>query len=194
MMYNPNNKYLGTKSNKIRREAKIIDYICRKLDSNQSIKRYLHYNTLSPLSKKAKLDNDSIVVQNDLDISLIDENIINGSFDESIISDYRSLIFIYSPNSSFNRVVGNMDVNIDILVSKKYMNQQYGDEKRDVQLAIIIADMLDEYTIVNDDDIFEDVGSIKFELVKKNTFRLSKSNDYTVLNLVFNIGIVTMRG
>lgn len=193
MGYDAKNSWNLTKSNKIRREAKIIDFICRKLDSSQDIKRYAHYNTISPLSSKSQDLDGNIVVQPNVDTSLLETNIINGIFMESMTEDFRTIIFIYSPRSTFTDITGSMFINIDILVSEKYNKQKYGDEKRNIQLAMLISDIFDSYSVDSSDDIYNDVGAIKFDLIGKEFSRVSKTNDYTAYSMKFKIDLITMR-
>lgn len=193
MRYEPNNKLVGTKSNKIYRESKILNYVCKKLDSNQDIKRFLHYNTLSPLSKKSRLENNVIVEQPDIVDSLIGKNIYKSSFRENMVDDTTNFIFVYSTGADYGKVMGKMNVVVNIVVPNDYNNQEYDDEDRNVNIAMRIADMLDEYTIDSTDDIYDDVGSVKFELIRRDTERLAKSNGYICYYMLFEIDFVSMR-
>lgn len=196
MIYEPNNKNIGTFSNKIKREAKLMRYICEKIDNSQDIKRLLYYNTLSPLSKKSRYTKEDEVgiVQPDIDYSLIDKNIIKAPFRDDIIEEYENLMFVWSPNSDYNYADGTMFIHVILLTPQKYNIQEYGDEDRNVNIAMRVADLLDSYTIdYNDGDIYESVGSVQFKLTKRFTERLAKSNDYILYGLVFEVDFITLR-
>ena len=187
-----NNENMKTKSNKFKKISGLCDFACRKIDESQNIKRFLKYQTKSPLSQSSIDLSGDVIVQPDILESLEEINIFNEMFYENMISDARNYIFIYSPYSKFKGVTGMVRLNIDILTAVKYNKLKYGEETRINQIANYISDMFDGYTIEND-FITEIIGSPKMEIVGDKQYRLSKTNDYKVFSIEIDIDILCGR-
>lgn len=193
MAYDVNYNFKETKSNKMKTISALTDYFVNRIDQSQDLKRFLHYNNLAPLSSSSKDLSGATIQQPDITISLEEINIYNNMFLESMIGDARNYIFVYSPMGKFRSTVGDVYINVDILIPSKYNKLKYGDEKRITQISNTILDIFDEYTIENSESVYEKVGNptIKFNTFKQG--RLTKTNDYIVMSLEFSINAISMR-
>ncbi len=118
-MVSLNNRHMGTVSQKLKRVVPIKNYIAKKIDDSQEIKRLARYMTVTPLMAKGKSYDGKMIVQEDLTDSLMgyaendkgasirDQVLYNYAFNEDVLEEKRLTIYVHSPRSTFNLNMAN---------------------------------------------------------------------------------------
>ena len=91
-----NNKHDNTKTQFIYKSGLLSNYVAYRLDNNQNIKRYLRYPTLNPLGDEGLKLNSEIIQQPNITESLLDKNIFDSMFNESMEELHESQIYIHT--------------------------------------------------------------------------------------------------
>ena len=115
-----NNKFRNTKSQFIYKSGLLSGYIANRLDDNQNIKRYLHYNTINPLGDKGLGLDNNIISQPDITKSLLETQIFDGMFNEYMEELHQSQIYIQTYNGMAFEDWGEIYIAVNILIPKLY--------------------------------------------------------------------------
>lgn len=167
-----NNRYMGTKSQKLRRITPIKNYIIDAIDSSQNIHRLCRYMTYTPLMPKGMTYDGKIIEQPDVEGSLkgsvdakgdafISDTIIYPyAFTEDVVDKDRLTIYVHSPKTIINNqaVSGRRRDDVDdytgrhlfyveIVYPLEYNNIEPYGEERAFMVAQEIADIIDELSI-----------------------------------------------
>ena len=175
----------GTISTKVMRIAAICDLMVERISGNQKIKRYLKYNTISPLSKVSTDENGNRKDQVDIEEDLIDTMIFDSLFDEDMVTEKKNYVFIAASSGRYRELLGDMYFNIQVVVSKQYNKQKKNKDKRLWSIANEIVNLLDDYTVTG--ELAEEIGNVTIEFLNYEQLRLSKTNDFIVLDLGFGV-------
>ena len=164
----------------------IKNEITKIIDNSQEIKRYCTYLSDSPLSQKGKLENGTFIQQPNINKSLINENIMPYSFSLELISEHKSMIFIYNAYGDLRgKVIGDNVLAIDILCTAQQNILSGIGEERITSIADIITDLIDSER-ANKSLTNIVVGKYQFD-------RLWKDNHYIVLTLLCDFSTSNMR-
>lgn len=181
------NKYMGTRSQKLSRIVPIKNYIIDKIDSSQEIKRLCRYMTTTPLLPKGRTYDGKMVNQPDLigslkeDVDVDNDATIGGTiiypygFTEDVIDKDRLTIYVHSPKTLINNqaVSGRRRDDIDdytgrhlfyveIVYPLEYNNIEPYGEERAFCIADYLSDILDDLTI--EGEIREVVGDCRLRI------------------------------
>lgn len=200
------NKNFGdTISTKIRQEIILNNFINQTIDNNQDLKRLFRYMTVSPLSKKSVNKNGDIVIQKDLNKTLIvdsDEGkriMYYGMYNPDMTTDTQTYCFIHNNGSAYGVSKEGWDVSyftIEVLIPQTYDLIQDEELKllipRGDSIGIKIADLLDGYSI-NGQEYGVNVGVTTFNFVNKNVQRLSNTSDNIVYSFIYKAHVLNCR-
>ena len=168
-------------STKLSRASILTKYLCVNIDENQDIKRLCRYLTVDPLAEYAMDYDDNIVMQPDLQDSLLEkvkndkvsqgceERIIYRTmFADKVIDSLHPLIYVYCDEINFfnqrngSQAVGTMTFYIDVVYD--ISTEELLDwEQRSWSIGQIIMDMFDSVPIT-DKNYTELVGNIMFTI------------------------------
>lgn len=194
-----NNKHLGTVNNTVRKVPILTAMLMDLINNNQKIKRYLEYNTPSPLAKKSINYNGEVVSQPDVDRDLTTrdggQKIYRGRFDPDTVIEEKSGIFVHIKNGNYRGVMGNLDVYINILVPFEFQELSSKGETRSANIASEIANMLDDTTLDEkfNEDYVNDLGNLTFKLTDFADDRLSNKSNMELFMLRYSVNITAMR-
>ncbi len=172
-----NNKYLGTKSAKLRRIVPIKNFIIDLIDNDQDIKRLTRYYSKTPLLNRGVGYDGGKIVQPDLldtlTLPIVKDNsvsetakgrvLFSHAFSGDVLAERQVTIYIYcykstyNPNITTNRayhgideVVGKHFFNIDIVYPLEFNDLDSRHEERANQIACKITDLIDGVYIENE--------------------------------------------
>ena len=209
-----NAKYVGTRSNKMRRVPYIEKYICDMLDC-QEVRRLCRYMTLDPLADVALDYNGNLVEQPDLQDSLMsrvvrdkvsggceDPIITNYMFSERIIQYSHTMIYVYCSEIVFSEratrygtsTMGYQTFNVDIVYPIELDRIDDG-IKRSWAIATVLMDKLDDL-MVDDPKYVEEIGNIKFEFKENQAtnLKLAPNSSMAMLTVPLTVTVVGIRG
>lgn len=181
-----NNKYLNTTSNKIRKCSALIQYVYEQLLSDEEIRRYLYYNTYTPLSNRGKGYDGKIVQQPDIGIEGMDTLIFDSPFNPDVDISLQNYLFINLTNGKFNSRQNSIFFEVNILVPDKYSKISNG--YRYFEIAQRVATILDKIYI--EGEFAEELGNLQPNLYAMPVYRLSKTNDIVWVSMQFNVDLV----
>lgn len=182
------------------------NYIIKKIDENQNIKRLARYMTTTPtLNKGVTYDGrlinqpdltDSLLTstENDTQVSVRDSVLSPHAFTEEVLAERRLTIYVHSPRSIFNLNAANNRPNygtdellgkhlfyVEIVYPIEYNALEPFGQERSMRIACEVLDMLD--SLVIEGEIREFVGDCIFKVEGEITdLRLSKSG-YMILTI-----------
>ena len=209
-----NAKYVGTRSNKLRRVPYIEKYICDVLDC-QEIRRLCRYLTLDPLADVALDYNGKVVQQPDLQDSLMSHVVrdtvsggcetpllTNYMFSEQIIETSHIMMFVYCSNIVFSErasrygtsTMGYQTFNVDIVYPIE-LDRICDGMKRSWAIASILMDKLDDL-MVDDPKYVKEIGNIKFEFKENEAtnLKLAPNSSMAMLTVPLAVTVVGLRG
>ena len=199
MATNLNDKLSYTKSNKIRKVTILKRFILEKINENQNIKRYMRYVTKLPLARKSEDYDSNIKVQPDILTSLMEDNndgeqcLFGGSFNPEMDNIKIPYIFVYSSRSKVDGINNTIYFTIYILCPERYNRLANDGEERIYEIADEIVQLLDEYSLENN-DISKEIGNLEFIVDGSfEEFRMSKSNDIIVLAIPVKVCNIAIR-
>lgn len=210
-----NNSLLGTHSQKLSKVVPIKNFMCKKIDEVQEIKRLCRYiDSMSPLDERGITYANEIIEQPDLKDSLMDlakrdkhlsENgkekaLIPYNWSTSILNERQMNIYVYHPLTTFSSyayrngvsIVGEHTFVIDIVYPLE-MNELIDGNERALTIACYILDLFDDYTI-DDPELVSQVGNLKFEIKEDSIVddRLG-STRYGCLTIPFRVSTIGKR-
>ena len=191
-----NNKFRNTKSQFIYKSGLLSGYIANRLDDNQNIKRYLHYNTVNPLGDKGLGLDNNIVSQPDITKSLLETQIFDGMFNEYMEELHQSQIYIHTYNGMAFDDWGEIYIAVNILIPRLYEKLSNFGEKRSFAIASEIEDMFQDICVARDNAeefLIDKLGNVKFKVVQFDNGRLSKTNNIITNTVVIKVGVSTTR-
>lgn len=197
---NKNDNTVGTKSKKI---VPIKNYIVKKIDDNQNIKRLCRYLTKNPLSKKSLDYNGTLVQQPILVDSLINTTLegngINKNqvlipymFTDEIITDKQCYLFVHPYSNNYDNAFGENIFAVDVIVPYEYNEiDPYSDER----LFLIVNEIVDLFdNMVVDDEYVQELGMIELNIGGRSTLqRLSKTTSYLFYTVFISTRLCNMR-
>ena len=199
MATNLNDKLSYTKSNKIRKVTILKRFILEKINENQNIKRYMGYVTKLPLARKSEDYDSNIKVQPDILTSLMEDNndgeqcLFGGSFNPEMDNIKIPYIFVYSSRSKVDGINNTIYFTIYILCPERDNRLANYGEERIYEIADEIVQLLDEYSLENN-DISKEIGNLEFIVDGSfEEFRMSKSNDIIVLAIPVKVCNIAIR-
>ena len=199
MATNLNDKLSYTKSNKIRKVTVLKRIILEKINENQNIKRYMRYITKLPLARKSEDFDHNIKIQPDVLTSLMEDNddgeqfLFGGSFNPEMDNVKIPYIFVHSSRSKVDGVNNTIYFTIYILCPERYNRLANYGEERIYEIADEIVQLLDEYSLENN-DIAKEIGNLKFVIDGSfEELRMSKSNDIIILAVPVKVCNMTLR-
>ena len=199
MATNLNNKLLNTTSNKIRKVTVVKKFIMETIDSSQNIRRYMRHITRLPLARKSEDYDNNIKVQNDINTSLLQNGIdgeqclFSGSFNPDVDNLKMPYIFVHSSYSTVNGANNTLCFVIYILCPERYNRLANYGEERIYEIADEIVQLLDGYTLENNDTV-KSVGNLTFDIDGRfDEYRMSKSNDIIVLSIPIKVQNIALR-
>ena len=175
---------MSTKSMKLKNLTKIKNEIVQILDESQEIKRYCIYSTNTPLLEMGKQLDGKMVIQDNINDSIIDKNIIPYRFMEDVLQENKTLIFVYFNEANLTDVLGSYRFNVDIFVHKSYDVLEELGQERNVEIATTIADLLDEKSII---------GFGQVELNYGRQVRMNTKTEYTIFELDLEVKMSNFR-
>lgn len=178
-----NNKYKNTTSNKIRRCSALLQYMYEQLISDQDIRRYLFYNTYTPLSNRGKGYDGKIIQQPDIEIDDIEGLMFDIPFNPDSEIAKKNALFIMLSNGKFNNRQNSIYFEINVLVPEEYSKISNG--YRHYELAQVIANKLDKLYI--EGEYADELGNLQANLYAMDTFRLSKTTNTIWVRLQLEI-------
>lgn len=181
-----NNKYLNTTSNKIRKCSALIQYVYEQLLGDEEIRRYLYYNTYTPLSNRGKGYDGKIVQQPDISIEDMNTLIFDSPFNPDVDISLQNYLFINLTNGKFNSRQNSIFFEVNILVPDKYSKISNG--YRYFEIAQRVATILDKIYI--EGEFVEELGNLQPNLYAMPLYRLSKTNDIVWISMQFNVDLV----
>lgn len=215
MQKDVNNSLLGTHSQKLSKVVPIKNFMCKKIDEVQEIKRLCRYiESMSPLDERGITYANEIIEQPDLKDSLMDlakrdkhlsENgkeraLIPYNWSTSILNERQMNIYVYHPLTTFSSyayrngvsIMGEHTFIIDIVYPLE-MNRLVDGNERALTIACYILDLFDEYTI-DDPELVSQVGNLKFEIKEDSIVddRLG-STRYGCLTIPFRVSTIGKR-
>lgn len=167
------------KSTKLDRTSILTKYLCINIDENQDIRRLCRYLTLEPLAEYAMDYDDNVVMQPDLQDSLLEKTkndkvskgceeriIFRTMFANKVIESLHPSIYVYCDEINFynqrngSQAVGTMLFYIDIVYD--ISTEELLDwEQRSWSIGQIIMNMFDSVPIT-DEEYTKLVGNITF--------------------------------
>lgn len=194
-----NNKNLGTINSSIRKVPILTAMIMDLINNNQKIKRYLEYNTPTPLAKRY-LDSSNVVinqpdVERDLTARDGGQRIYRGRFDPDTVVEKNSKVFVHIKNGKYRNFTGELDIYINILVPFDFQELASSGETRSANIANEIANMLDDMTLDDsfNQDYVEELGNLTFKLTEFVDDRLSNKSDMELFMLRYSVNITAIR-
>lgn len=167
------------KSTKLSRASILTKYLCVNIDESQDIRRLCRYLTLEPLAEYAIDYDGNIIMQPDLQDSLLDKTkvdvvskgceeriLFRTMFANKVIESLHPLIYVYCDEINFHnqrngsQAVGTMLFYIDIVYDIA-TEELYDWEQRSWSIGQIIMDMFDSVPIT-DEEYTKLVGNITF--------------------------------
>ena len=145
-----NNKFKNTKSQFIYKSGLLSGYVAHRLDNNQNIKRYLRYPTLNPLGDEGLKLNSEIIQQPNITESLLDKNIFDSMFNESMEELHESQIYIHTYKGRSDGEWGEIYIAINILIPLTYEKLANFGDKRSFAIATEIEDMFQDICVAKD--------------------------------------------
>ena len=191
-----NNKFRNTKSQFIYKSGLLSGYIANRLDDNQNIKRYLHYNTINPLGDKGLGLDNNIISQPDVTKSLLETQIFDGMFNEYMEELHQPQIYIHTYNGMAFEDWGEIYIAVNILIPRLYEKLSNFGEKRSFAIASEIEDMFQNICVARDNAeefLIDKLGNVKFKIVQFDNGRLSKTNNIITNTVVIKVGVSTTR-
>ena len=211
-LYDLNNYWKLTKSQKIKRSDNIINMIAEMIDNNQYIKRFMRYYTKNPLANHSEDHRGETVKQPNLKDSLMEDTnevkspisedsisskrcLFTWGFNDDINIDEQNYIFIENTNINFDNYnkTATMYLNISILIPDIYLELKSDDNiiRRNKIIADTIDNMLGEYTV--DNKYSKLLGNIQFELTNYTEGRLAKNSNKIMSILTYKTTYSTSR-
>ena len=211
-LYDLNNCWKLTKSQKIKRSDNIINMIAEMVDNNQYIKRFMRYYTKNPLANRSEDNRGKIIKQHNLKDSLMENTnevkspiseddiiskrcLFTWGFNDDINVDEQNYIFIENTNINFDNYnkTATMYLNISILIPDIYLELKSDDNiiRRNKIIADTIDNMLGEYTV--DNKYSKLLGNIQFELTNYTEGRLAKNSNKIMSILTYKTTYSTSR-
>ena len=188
------------KSPKISRAYILTKYLCVNIDESQDIRRLCRYLTLEPLAEYAIDYDGNIIMQPDLQDSLLDKTkvdvvskgcveriLFRTMFANKVIESLNPLIYVYCDEINFHnhrngsQAIGTMTFYIDIVYDIA-TEELYDWEQRSWSIGQIIMDMFDSVPIT-DEEYTKLVGNITFT-VGANTIVNKKLAPNTTLGVL----------
>lgn len=185
---------------KLSRASILGKYLCVNIDQNQDIKRLCRYLTLEPLEQYSMDYDDKIVMQPDLQDSLLEKTkndkvskgceeriLYRTMFGNTVVDSMHPAIYVYCDEINFfnqkngTQAVGTMTFYIDIIYdisTEELLNWQ----QRSWSIGQIIMDMFDSVPIT-DKEYTDLVGNITFT-VGTNTIVNKKLAPNTTLGVL----------
>ena len=185
-MVSINNKNLNTTSNKIRKCSALIQYVYEQLVNDDEIRRYLYYNTYTPLSNRGKGYDGKIIQQPDIGVEDMENLIFDSPFNPETNMLLQNYLFINLTNGKFNNRQNSIFFEINILVPEKYSKISNG--YRYFEIAQRVADILDKMHI--EGEFAEELGNLQPNLYAMPVYRLSKTNDLIWVSMQFETPLV----
>lgn len=210
-----NNTLLGTHSQKLKKVVPIKNFMCKKIDEMQEIKRLCRYiDSLSPLEDKGVTYDNQIIDQPDLKDSLLgiakrdkhlssngkETVIVPYNWSTSILNERQMNIYVYHPITTFSpyasrngtSLIGEHTFVVDIVYPLE-MNQLADGQERALTIACYILDIFDGYTI-DEPELAEEVGNLTFEIKEDSIVddRLG-STRYGCLTIPFRLSTIGKR-
>lgn len=211
-----NNKYIGTKSQKLTRIVPMCNYIIDKIDSNQDIKRLCRYMTTTPLLNRGKTYDGQIIQQpnlvdslkgkisNDKSAMITEQVIYPTRFTEDVIDKDRVTIYVHCPKTSINQNAASGrrrdDVDdytarhlfyVEIVYPLEYENiDPYGDQ-RSYSIACAIMDEIDGLYV--DGNVRDIVGDCRFVVEGEVLNKRLSVTGYGILVIPIWTTIITNR-
>ena len=208
-----NAKYVGTKSNKLRRVPYIEKFICEQLDC-QEIRRLCRYLTLDPLEDVALDYAGNLVEQPDLQDSLMgrvvrdkvsggceDPIVTNYMFSDTILQNSHIMIFVYCSEIVFSdraarygtSTMGYQTFNVDIVYPIE-LDKICDGMKRSWAIATILMDKLDDL-LCEDPKYVPHIGNVKFEFKENQAtnYKLAPNTSMAMLTVPFTVTVVGIR-
>lgn len=202
-MYQPNNKNLNTKSNRLSKVTPVWKFILDTIDNCQEIKRLCRYITKTPLINVGTEYNGSIIKQPNLRLTLTESNtegdkvLFDASFNPDVLTESNNVQIFLSPYDIRHKdnTTGVMHFMLNIVCDEGCNSLvSYGD-KRIFQIANYICDLLDGYVLDDTNDVVEDVGNLKIEISGSVSYgRVSKTNNNVVLSMPVKVDFISRRG
>ena len=189
LVYELNNEN-NNKSNKIRKVSLIIQYITKKLAQSQDIGRMLVYNTKNPLAIKGLSYDEKTINQPSLTEEKVKPYVFDVGFNPEIVLKNKNQVFI---NISRGRFVSNQNrLNIEFNIVVPEIFSKISNGYRHFEIAQSITDLLDEKFIDSNDieDYYKSLGALKFELTDFSNGRLSKTENYVWLSMMFEVELL----
>lgn len=196
-----NNKYIGTVNSTVRKMPILTKFLMELFNKNQKIKRYLEYNTPSPLNEKALSYNGYDIVNQpdvvrDLQSRDGEQRIFRGRFDPDTITQEKCGLFIDVQSGNFSYGNGRISCYINILIP--FALQELDDEytTRAMCIANEIANELDFIMLENSvhgKEYVDLLGNISFKLKRVDNGRLSNKSDTEICSMLYEIETTTMR-
>lgn len=187
-------------STKLSRASILTKYLCVHIDENQEIRRLCRYLTLDPLAEYAMDYDDNIIMQPDLQDSLLtktkvdqvskgcEERIMYRTmFANKVIESLHPLIYVYCDEINFyntrngSQAVGTMTFYIDIVYDLS-TEELLDWEQRSWSIGQIVMNMFDSVPIT-DKEYTDLVGNIMFT-VGTNTIVNKKLSPNTTLGVL----------
>lgn len=213
-----NNRYLGTRSSKVRRIVPIKNFIIHKIDSNQNIKRLCRYYTKTPLLNRGVGYDGLVVKQPDLKDSLLkpvsnDSNVsptaqkqilTPSTFSGDVLAERQVTIYVHNPKSVYNpnMVSGRVSYGVDPLGGRHLfmVDIVYPDElneldsinqERATEIAGEIVDMLDGVYV--DDGYEEFTGECKLNVEGEISVGRLSTSGYMIMSIPIWVSAMTGR-
>lgn len=159
--------------NKTRKLKPLMDlknYIVKKIDNNQSIKRYCKYLTYEPLELTSINYSGVAVNQPDIKESLIEDikdlnksaNIIPYTLNNTdSILEKKVLIFIHNYKNDLRGKMGEITFMVDIACPKLFNKLPFGEERIYKIAEQIIEELDDKYV---EEPYIDSIGAYKFRV------------------------------
>nr|WP_308545788.1 hypothetical protein [uncultured Lachnoclostridium sp.]DAF89879.1 MAG TPA: hypothetical protein [Siphoviridae sp. cteLh2] len=196
-----NNRLTGTKSNKLNKSSLIVALFCETLDNSQDIKRLLYYHSLNPLSPMGKYYDGKMKPQSNIEFSLLEDAvdrkrlIFDEVFDPLMTTEESYSIYITDVGGRFGRSVGDIGIEVNIVIPVKDNVLMGLGNKRTHQIGALIADLFDEVTVDKKSfpDYVYDLGNIQFSLTDYVYGRVAQKSNMVCLNMQFEVKKITIR-
>ena len=210
-----NNAILGTYSQKLSKIVPIKNFMCKKIDEVQDIRRLCRYiDSLSPLDEKGITYGNEFIGQPDLKDSLMsiakkdkhltkngkEKVLIPYNWSISILNERQMNIYVYHPMTTFSSysyrngvsIVGEHTFMVDIVYPIE-LNELVDGHERALSIACRILDLFDGYTI-DEPEFVEQVGNVSFEIKEDSIIddRLG-STKYGCLTIPFRVSTIGKR-
>lgn len=196
MAVDVNDRYKGTKSQFIRKAGILSAYIVTLLDNNQNIKRYLYYDTQNPLGENGLEKDGDIIPQPNIEKSLIDDYIFDSLFNEDMEDTHRSQIYVHTHRGDVDGEFGDVLITVNILVPLTILHLSNFGEKRTFCIGNEVENMFQNKYIGKNPRLgylVDELGNLRWKVIKFENTRLSKTNNIAVLTLVLRTNISTLR-